>query len=77
MVATNPVVHSHPGIMSGIPVFVGTRVPVDTLFDYLVGGQDLAEFLDDFSSVSHEQAVEALELLRAAVLDVARARPAR
>ena len=77
MVATNAVVHSNPGIMSGTPVFVGTRVPVDALFDYLVGGHDLAEFLDDFPSVSHEQAVEALEIARAAVLEVARTRPAR
>ena len=77
MVATQAVVHSDPEIMGGTPVFVGTRVPVDALFDYLVGGHDLAEFLDDFPSVNHVQAVEALEIARTAVLDVARARPAR
>jgi uncharacterized protein (DUF433 family) len=61
---TNPVVHSDPGILGGIPVFVGTRVPVKTLYDYLEGGDPLDEFLSDFPSVSREQAVAALELAR-------------
>jgi len=42
------VVHSDPKIMSGTPVFVGTRVPVQTLLDYLEAGQPLSEFLEDF-----------------------------
>ena len=53
-------VHSDPNIMSGMPVFVGTRVPFRTLIDYLGGGQPLADFLDDFPSVSRELAVAAL-----------------
>jgi uncharacterized protein (DUF433 family) len=45
-------------------VFVGTRVPVDTLIDYLEGGYDLDEFLDHFPSVRREQVIAALEILR-------------
>jgi len=69
-----PAVHSDPEIMSGTPVFVGTRVPFQTLIDYLEGGQPLSEFLEDFPTVSKEQAVAALEQAKDALLD--RARPA-
>ena len=58
------VVHSDPEILGGTPVFVGTRVPVKTLFDYLEAGDSLDEFFEDFPSVSREQAVAALELAR-------------
>ena len=51
------IVHSDPEIVSGTPVFVGTRVPAQALVDYLEGGETLDEFLDDFPSVSREQAV--------------------
>lgn len=61
------VIHSDPEIMSGTPVFVGTRVPAKTLFDYLEGGHNLDEFLDDFPSVSREQAIAALGLAAEAV----------
>jgi uncharacterized protein (DUF433 family) len=55
-------VHSDPEIMGGTVVFVGTRVPLQNLFDYLEDGDyTLDEFLDDFPSVSREQAVAALE----------------
>ena len=57
----SPVVHSDPEILGGTPVFVGTRVPLRNLIDYLEGGQSLDEFLDDFPSVSRDQAVAALE----------------
>ena len=50
--------------MGGTPVFVGTRVPIQTLFDYLEGGDTLEEFLDDFPSVSKESAVEVLEMAK-------------
>lgn len=43
-----------PEIMSGTPVFAGTRVPIQNLFDYIEGGDALSEFLDDFPSVSKE-----------------------
>jgi len=56
-----PAVHSDPEIMSGTPVFVGTRVPIQTLFDYIEAGQPLAEFLKDFPTVSKELAIAALE----------------
>jgi len=60
--AQRGVIETSPEIMHGTPVFAGTRVPVRTLFDYLKGGDTLAEFLDDFPTVSQEQAVKALEL---------------
>jgi uncharacterized protein (DUF433 family) len=69
-----PAVHSDPEIMSGTPVFVGTRVPFQTFIDYLEAGQPLSEFLEDFPTVSKEQAIAALEQAKEALL--ARARPA-
>ena len=48
-------------IMHGTPVFRGTRVPAQTLFDYLEGGQTLEDFLDGFPTVSRELAIQALE----------------
>ncbi len=62
--SSKPVVHSDPEIMGGVPVFVGTRVPVKTLYDYLEAGDPLDDFLNDFPSVTREQAVAALELAR-------------
>lgn len=56
------VVHSDPEILSGTPVFVGTRVPVRILFEYLAAGDSLEAFLDAFPSVSKDQAVAVLEL---------------
>jgi len=53
-----------PEVMSGTPVFAGTRVPIKNLFDYIEGGEDLAEFLDDFPSVSKEAAVAVLEMAK-------------
>ena len=61
---TAPVVHSDPDILGGTPVFVGTRVPVKSLYDYLEAGDSLDEFLDSFPSVTRDQAVAALELAR-------------
>jgi uncharacterized protein (DUF433 family) len=56
-----PFVHSDPDILGGTPVFIGTRVPLRNLIDYLEGGHSLDEFLDDFPSVSRDQAIAALE----------------
>lgn len=53
-----------PEVMSGTPVFAGTRVPVQNLFDYLEGGDDLEEFLDDFPSVSRTAALAVLEMAK-------------
>ena len=66
------VIHSDPQILGGTPVFVGTRVPAQSLFDYLEAGESLAEFLDAFPTVTKEQAIAALELARDKVLAVAR-----
>lgn len=64
MTSTSTVVHSDPDILGGTPVFVGTRVPVRTLLDYLEAGDPLDEFLEDFPSVAREQAVAALRLAK-------------
>ncbi len=61
------VVHSDPKILGGTPVFVGTRVPVKNLFDYLEGGYTIEQFLEQFPTVSRSQAVAALELAREAL----------
>jgi len=61
-------IHSDPEIMGGTPVFVGTRVPVQTLLDYLEAGDPLDEFLGDFPSVSREQVVAVLELAKEMLL---------
>jgi uncharacterized protein (DUF433 family) len=52
-----PVVHSHPEIMNGEPVFIGTRVPVRALLDYLEEGDTIESFLDAFPTVSREQVI--------------------
>jgi uncharacterized protein (DUF433 family) len=54
-------VHSDPEIMGGTPVFVGTRVPMQNLIDYLEGGESIEDFLDGFPSVKREQAIAVIE----------------
>lgn len=67
-VVRSVLVSRDPEVHSGDAVFVGTRVPADTLIDYLLGGNTLDEFLDDYPSVKREQAVAALEILREVLL---------
>jgi uncharacterized protein (DUF433 family) len=67
------VVRSDPEILGGTPVFVGTRVPVQALIDYIEAGHALREFLDDFPSVTRELAVAALEQAKAHLIADARA----
>lgn len=55
------VIHIDPEILGGTPVFVGTRVPLQALIDYIEGGHPLSDFLDDFPTVSHVQAIAALD----------------
>ena len=56
------IIHSDPDILGGTPVFVGTRVPIKILLDYLEAGDSLNEFLDHFPSVSRQQAIADLKL---------------
>ena len=72
MGAKPTVVHSDPDILGGTPVFVGTRVPVQSLFDYIEGGDTLDEFLHQFPSVKREQAIAALDLACDTLLTSAR-----
>ena len=58
----------NPEKMSGVPVFAGTRVPIDHLFEYLEKGETLTEFLRQFPSVTHEQALGVLELSKESLL---------
>lgn len=58
-----------PEKMSGTPVFTGTRVPIKNLFDYLEGGDSLEVFLDDFPTVSREQALGIIEASRQLLLN--------
>ena len=55
------IIHSDPEILGGTPVFVGTRVPVQALLDYLEGGDTIEDFLDDYPGVSREQAIAFLQ----------------
>jgi uncharacterized protein (DUF433 family) len=64
-----PIIVRSPDVLSGTPVFAGTRVPVQTVIDYLAGGHPLDEFLDDFPTVRREQAVALLQRFKVAVLD--------
>ena len=57
----NGIVHSDPSILGGTPVFVGTRVPLQNLMDYLDAGQSIDEFLEAFPSVTREQALAVAE----------------
>ena len=66
-------IHSDPEILGGTPVFVGTRVPFQTLLDYLEAGDPLDEFLEDFPTVSREQAIAALEAAKERLLESVRA----
>ena len=63
-----PLITTSPGRLSGTPVFAGTRVPVQTLIDYLENGESLEAFLSDFPSVSREHAIAVLELAKSVIL---------
>jgi uncharacterized protein (DUF433 family) len=62
------VVHIDPEILGGTPVFKGTRVPVETFFDYIQGGEPLSEFLEDFPTVSQAQLTELLEEVKGEIV---------
>lgn len=63
------IISRSPDIMSGASVFAGTRVPVQTIIDYLAGGHPLDEFLDDFPTVRREQALELLRRVKEMLAD--------
>jgi len=65
----NDTITRDPEILGGTAVFRGTRVPFQTLLDYLEGGDTLDEFLDDFPTVTREAAVSAMELAKSLVVD--------
>jgi uncharacterized protein (DUF433 family) len=75
MISTAPaspkIIHTNPDILGGTPVFVGTRVPVKTLLDYLEAGDSLNLFLDHFPSVSHSMAVALLQLAEEMLINYA------
>ncbi|MDZ7589489.1 MAG: DUF433 domain-containing protein [Rubrivivax sp.] len=65
---TRPLIVVDPEIQSGAPVFAGTRVPIQNLFDYLEEGDSLDVFLKQFPSVTRQQAIAVLELARASLV---------
>ena len=69
MLDVSRVAHSDPKILSGTPVFMGTRVPVRILFEFLAAGDRLDEFLDAYPSVSRAQARSLLEVAEQTVID--------
>jgi uncharacterized protein (DUF433 family) len=70
-VLPDPLITSSPERLGGTAVFAGTRVPVQTLIDYLEAGHPLDHFLDEFPSVTREHAVAVLELAKAALISPA------
>ena len=68
---TQPIVTSSPDILSGTPVFAGTRVPVQALIDYLEGGETIDDFLAGFPTVKREQIVAFLEEAKARMISKA------
>jgi len=71
MSAPDPLITISPDRLSGAPVFAGTRVPVQTLLDYLEAGDSLDDFLEDFPTVSREHVVAVLELAKSALIEKA------
>ena len=69
-----PGVHSDPDILGGTPVFIGTRVPVRTMLDYLEHDRPLAEFLDDFPTVDRSLAVGVIDHMKQVIADAPAAR---
>jgi uncharacterized protein (DUF433 family) len=63
------IVHSDPEIMGGTPVFVGTRVPLQNLIDYLEGGESIEDFLDGFPSVQRGQVIAVIEAAKFKMLE--------
>ena len=71
MPIADPLITTSPDRLSGTPVFAGTRVPVQTLLEYLEAGDSLDDFLEDFLAVSRDHAVAVLELAKLALIEKA------
>ena len=65
------IISRSPDVMGGLPVFQGTRVPVQTLLDYLEGGETIDDFLEGFPSVSREQVIAFLEEAKTRMIEAA------
>jgi len=61
MLTNNQIISSSPEVMGGTPVFAGTRVPIQTLLDYLKAGESIDDFLEGFPTVAREQVIALLE----------------
>jgi uncharacterized protein (DUF433 family) len=70
-VKKSSVYHSDPEILGGAPVFIGTRVPIQSLFDHLEAGESIDDFLEGFPSVRREQMIALLEEFKQQVLQPA------
>ena len=73
MALPSPIISTSKSVMSGAVVFAGTRVPVQTLMDYLEEGGSLNEFLEDFPTVTREHAIAVLELAKESIIERATA----
>lgn len=71
MPVPHPPISRSPEILSGTVVFAGTRVPVQTLIDYIEGGDPLDDFLEDFPTVTREHVIAVLEIAKRALMDAA------
>jgi len=67
-----PIISSNPNVMGGTPVFHGTRVPVQTLLDYLEAGDSIDDFLEGFPSVSRQQVIAFLEEAKNKLIEAAK-----
>jgi uncharacterized protein (DUF433 family) len=65
-----PIITSSPDIMSGTPVFTGTRVPIQTLLDYLKAGESIDDFLEGFPTVTKEQVIAFLEEAKEQIINM-------
>jgi uncharacterized protein (DUF433 family) len=75
MTEITSVVHCDPDLLGGTPVFVGTRVPLQNLIDYLLAGDSFDDFLRSFPTVSHEKATAALDRIGPGEIIHLRAQP--
>jgi uncharacterized protein (DUF433 family) len=71
LIDMKPPISTAPDVLGGTPVFAGTRVPIQTLLDYLEGGESIDDFLDGFPSVSRDQIISFLEMAKDRLIESA------